>query len=137
MEYIAITGHKRELHFLKQEPPVRFRLIAEEEKGFQIKIPPLQLIRGGDRPYVKLQQSIYQCSDDFYAGAGEFLKLADEKKETSYHIARKDMPAFCGACFLNWMNWELQTGGNWIWESFSLRRQRFPFIWMRKTGGLR
>ena len=37
MEYIAITGHKRELHFLKQEPPVRFRLIAEEEKGFQIK----------------------------------------------------------------------------------------------------
>lgn len=97
MEYIAITGHKRELHFLKQEPPVRFRLIAEEEKGFQIKIPPLQLIRGGDRPYVKLQQSIYQCSDDFYAGAGEFLKLADEKKETSYHIARKDMPAFCGA----------------------------------------
>lgn len=97
MEYASLTGHKGKLYFLKQDPPVRCRLCPEGEKGFQIKIPPLQLIRGKDRRYVKLQQNVYQCSDNFYAGAGEFLKLADEKKETSYHIARQDMPAFCGA----------------------------------------
>ena len=60
-----------------------------------------------------------------------------KKKETSYHIARKDMPAFCGAVLPELDELGIADRGNWIWESFSLRRQRFPFIWMRKTGGLR
>ena len=72
MEYASLTGHKGKLYFLKQDPPVRCRLCPEGEKGFQIKIPPLQLIRGKDRRYVKLQQNVYQCSDNFYAGAGNF-----------------------------------------------------------------
>lgn len=134
MEYVTFTGHKGKLHFLNQDPPIRFRLQAEEQEGFQIKIPPMQLIRGEYRRYVKLQQSIYQCSGDFYAGAGEFLKLADEKKETAYHIARKDMPAFCSSVLPELDDLGIADKGDLNLEEFQPKAAEISFYLDEENG---
>ena len=85
------------LQFMEKEPPIKLQLIQNEQDGFELNIPPLELIHGVSKQYVKIKNAIYPCSNDLSSIIGDFLELAERNTETTYHISEKDMPAFCGA----------------------------------------
>lgn len=97
VEFTSNSSRARILHFADTEPPVKLYLRRKGSKDFQIKIPPLELISGIDKLYIKIKNTIYPCSEDLSNTAYVFFELANSGTETAYYIAEKDMPAFCGA----------------------------------------
>lgn len=97
LEFDSNRSHMKTMNFIEKEPPIKLLLNKDENSGFQIKIPPVELIYGEARNFVRIKNAIYPCSFEMSSTLSGFLELADEKKETVYHISPNDMPAFCGS----------------------------------------
>lgn len=97
LEFDSNASRIKNISFIEKEPPVKLFLNKEENSGFQIKLPPVELIYGNAAQYVRIKNAIYPCSEEMSTILSGFLALADEKAETTYHIAQNDMPAFCGS----------------------------------------
>ena len=97
LEFDSNTSRIKNINFIEKDPPVKLFLNKEEDSGFQIKIPPVELIYGNIKQYVRIKNTIYPCSEELSMILSGFLELADEKTETTYHISSNDMPAFCGS----------------------------------------
>ena len=93
------SNHSRAktMQFMATEPPIKLQLSQSEHGGFKLDIPPLEVIHGAAKQYVKIKNKIYPCSDDLSSTIGCFLELADKDDPLGYNISEKDMPAFCGA----------------------------------------
>lgn len=97
LEFDSNASRIKNINFIEKEPPVKLFLNKEEERGFQIKIPPVELIHGSTTQYVRIKNAVYPCSEKLNAILSGFWELADEKTEKTYRIAQSDMPAFCGS----------------------------------------
>lgn len=83
------------LKIYDKNPPLKC-VLRQEEEHFVLSVPFAEIIEGITNLFVKINNSVYRCRDDFYRTAGLLLHFAPDGKEKKYTISRKDMPAFCG-----------------------------------------
>lgn len=115
------------INFIETYFPLKLSLQKLKKGGFQLKIPPMELIEGQKKLYIKIKNSIYPCSEDVYATAGPFLELSDNARERTYYISEKDMPVFCGSVIPALENIHVLDKGNLDLKEFQPKEAEIAY----------
>lgn len=96
VEYDCKGRQHKKLYIYDENPPIKV-ILREVPGGFVAKIPPLDLVEGVSELFVKKENKVFRCSEEFAYAMDGFLRAADKNVEKAYKIAAGDMQAFCGS----------------------------------------
>lgn len=93
---ITLTeSHRTKTISICQENPAIELTLEAESDGYQLILPPMDVYQGNKKLCVRVDNTIYCCTEDFLFSMGELLALSGDTYETVYDIGKDDMKTFC------------------------------------------
>ena len=96
-------GKEEKLLFLNQEPNIKFNIEEEGPKEYKLKpnidIYSYDLIEGRDNLYLKLENSLYKCSENFKQTTLKLLQVFRENFTNQIIFPKKEMPQLFSIVF--------------------------------------
>ena len=128
VDYDCVGRRFHQLHIYEGNPPVKVNL-REISGGFLLRIPPLEFLEGVSEQFVKMENHIYHCSEDYAYAMEGFLRAADKRLQRM--ICRRSAAVY----FQSWKIGNYWTARGFHWRNTDRRRLIYSIIWMKRRGG--
>ena len=86
------------LEVVAEDPRLTFQLEQmQEKKGFLFTVPSMEAFYGDGRLYVRSQDRIYECSQEYAADMKSICELGRGDGSFGFTVSQEDMRSFCSA----------------------------------------